>query len=97
MTDQPTDEQTPAPEPELEESSLDPRVRETFKKLRSENHSLRTRLRESEDQVGIAAARLGAHHKAVIEAAARAAGLIDPSDFTDRHPDPAEFVDASRM
>lgn len=92
---EPVGEPIPDTEPDAEdiESTLDGRTRDAFKKLRSENHSLRTRLRDSEEQVGIASARLAAHHKAVIEAAAKAAGLIDPSDFTVHHPDPGEFVD----
>jgi len=90
MTDQPI-EQTP--EPDVDDSTLDDRTRDALKKLRQENHSLRTRLRDSEEQVGIASARLTAHHRAVIEAAAKAAGLLDPSDFTAHHPDPNEFVD----
>ncbi len=86
----------PTPEPnaeDVDESTLDERARAAMQKLRSENRSLRSRLRDSEEQVGIASARLTAHHKAVIEAAAKAAGLIDPSDFTVHHPDPNEFVD----
>ena len=95
---EPNDQPTPADDNDaddttIEDSALDPRTREAFKKLRSENHSLRTRLRDSEEQVGIASARLSAHHRQVIAAAAKAAGLIDPTDFTAAHPDPSEFLD----
>ena len=54
---EPNDQPTPADDNDaddttIEDSALDPRTREAFKKLRSENHSLRTRLRDSEEQVG---------------------------------------------
>jgi hypothetical protein len=98
MTEQP-DEQT-TPELDLDDTDLDPRTREAFRKLRSENRSLRARLHEREDrlhereeQIGAAAAREAVHHRAVVEAAAKAAGLIDGSDIWSAHPDPTEFLD----
>ena len=50
MMTEPTAQPTPADDSDaddttIEDSALDPRTREAFKKLRSENHSLRTRLR----------------------------------------------------
>jgi hypothetical protein len=93
---EPTDDPTPATEPDAEdigdESTLDPKMRDAFKKLRSENRRLRTRLRDSEEQVGIASARLSAHHRAVVAAAAKAAGMIDGEDLLSVY-DPNEFLD----
>jgi hypothetical protein len=86
---------TPEPEPvdDDDDSMFDDRAREALTKLRKENHGLRSRLRDSEEQVGIASARLSAHHKSVIESAAKAAGLIDGSDIWSAQPDPNAFLD----
>lgn len=78
---------------DVDESTHDPRVREAMKKLRSENHSLRTRLRDREEQLGASAAREAVHHRAAVERIAASAGLIDPSDIWAAQPDPGAFVD----
>jgi hypothetical protein len=85
-------EPTPPVDDELEEEKLDPRTREALRKLRAENKSLRSRLRDSEEQIGAQAAREAAHQRAVVAAAATAAGLIDDEDLLSRH-DPSEFLD----
>jgi hypothetical protein len=94
-------EPTPVDEPDElddDEQVFDMRA---VRKLRRENSSLRSRihdfeeqLRDRDEQIGAQAAREAAHQRSVIEAAARAAGLIDPSDFLAAHPDPSEFIDA---
>ncbi len=83
----------PTAEDDVSDDELDPRTRAAMQKLRRENQNLRTRLHESEEMVAGAAARATVHHKAVIEAAAAAAGFIDPTDFTLAHPDPSPFLD----
>lgn len=82
-----------ADEPEIDDDELDPRARAAMQKLRRECRSLRTRLHETEEEVGAQAAREMVRHRATIEAAAKAAGLVDGSDFTLHHPDPAPFLD----
>jgi hypothetical protein len=77
---------------EIDDDALDPRARDAMRKLRRECQSLRGRLKDSEEQLG-AAAREAAHQRVVVEAAAKAAGLIDGSDIWSAHPDPSEFID----
>jgi hypothetical protein len=86
------DESTPVGEGD-DDDQLDPRALAALQKLRRENQSLRSRLHEREEEIGRQAARETVHHLAAIEAAAKAAGFIDPSDFTLAHPDPTPFLD----
>lgn len=64
-----------------------------MRKVRREAAELRKRNRELEEQLEGAAARETAHQRAMVEHAAAAAGMIDPSDFLAVHPDPSEFAD----
>src|SRR4051812_23908664 len=77
--------------PEPDDDNLDPKALAALSKLRRENQSLRSRLHEREEEVGAQAARETVHHLATIEAAAKAAGFIDPTDFTLANPDPSPF------
>jgi hypothetical protein len=100
----PVDEQTPAPEPDaddtaIEDSELDPRTRDAFKKLRSENRNLRTRLRDRDEQlrardeqIGEAAAVVSAMQLAEVK---RVAGevLHDPDDLIAHQPDMTAYFD----
>lgn len=77
---------------DVDDSTLDPRAREALQKARREAHSLRTRLREAEEEVGAAAAVVGAMQLAEVK---RIAGehLIDPDDLLTHQPDIQAYYD----
>ena len=107
MTTEPTATEGQAPEPEprseafaatadeqaeVDDDALDPRTRAALSKLRRENHSLRSRLHESEEQVGAAAARETQRQRADIEAIA-AEHLVEGQDIWRAQPDMDAFID----
>ena len=81
---------TSAPEPEADDG---PMTLAEAKKLRRENQSLRTRLHESEEQIGAAAAREAARDRAEVERIA-AEHLIDATDIWRAQPDLAAYYDS---
>jgi len=89
MTEQPTDP-TPAAEPDDDDS--EPQSIEQARKLRSENRSLRSRLRAMETDYEGAITRLAALEHAEVE---RHAGevLVDPADIWRHQPDLTAFYD----
>ena len=83
----------PAPEQAPEPDDYEGVDMAAVRKLRREAQALRRKNHELEEQLGAAAAREGAHQIAVVAAAAKAAGMIDPSDFLAAHPNVDEFLD----
>ena len=84
------------PEPEqLEPDDDDEQVLDiaAVRKIRREAAVLCKRVHELEEQVGAQAARESAHQLEAVEAAAKAARFIDPSDFLAVHPYPTPFLD----
>ena len=73
---------TSAPEPEVDDG---PMTLAEAKKLRRENQSLRTRLHESEEQIGAAAAREAARDRAEAERIA-SEHLVDATESGVRNP-----------
>ena len=66
---------------------------EAARKLRSENRNLRSRLKAAEEGHEANLAIQANHERAIIEAAAKAAGFYDPDDFIALHPDASDLVD----